>query len=67
VIVEAAFTTNPTKAQVVAAIANRTGLSSATVSANLTITVLGNSVDRELSRQGAVAYLVANAADWGES
>src|SRR6185369_16149873 len=65
-LVEANFPTLPTKAQVVTALANRLGISAATLNANTAFTGFAINSDRESSRQAAVAFLAANAAAWSE-
>lgn len=66
-IVEANFVTNPTKAQFVTFIANRTGLASATVNANLTASYFGGiNATYPVSLAAVIAFLQANAAAWGE-
>ncbi len=65
-IVEADFEpTNPTRQQVINAIANRTGFTTTQVNSNLTIFALAGT-DRESLRQSVIAYLQSNAAAWGE-
>jgi hypothetical protein len=59
-IVESNFPGQPTKAQVVTAMAARTGIAAATINANLTISLYAD-------RQAAADDIAANAALWGES
>lgn len=64
-IVEARFYALPSKAQVVAEIAARLGVTTTVVSNNLTITVFGGVGSTwEQSRTAAAAYLLANRAAW---
>lgn len=54
----------PTKAQAVAAIANRFGIAQATVNTMLTFTAFGGGGDHEASAVACRAYLAANKALW---
>lgn len=54
----------PTKAQAVAAIANRFGVSQATINAMLTFTVFAGGQSHEASAIACRAYLAANSALW---
>ncbi len=65
-LVEANFAGQPGKAQVITALANRLGVSAATLNANTNFTGFAISADRETSRQAALAFLTTNKSAWGD-
>jgi hypothetical protein len=65
-LVEANFPGTPTKAQVVTALANRLGISAATLNANTTFTGFAINSDHETSRSAAAAFLANNRSAWAE-